>query len=179
MRHPSSYSRSVDEPASDQPLSRAIFRVARAHKTLAARLLRGAGLRPGQELVLMTLWDDGPQRQVDLVERLESDAGTMTRSLARLEKLLEPQAVSQEEVDRARAERDVAKAEIARIRAIIERKTIRAPFRALITWFTRSRCRWTRARPREVAMPSESISRTSSYSSSERSRYCHARRNTE
>lgn len=35
----------------------------------------------------MTLWDDGPQRQVDLVETLESDAGTMTRSLARLEKV--------------------------------------------------------------------------------------------
>ncbi|WP_207205439.1 MarR family winged helix-turn-helix transcriptional regulator [Microbacterium protaetiae] len=76
----------MDEPAGDQPLSRAIFRIARAHKSLAARLLRGAGLRPGQELVLMTLWDEGPQRQVDLVEALESDAGTMTRSLARLEK---------------------------------------------------------------------------------------------
>nr|WP_274636805.1 MarR family transcriptional regulator [Microbacterium bovistercoris] len=77
----------MDEPASALPLSRAIFRVARAHKSLAARLLRGAGLRPGQELVLMTLWEDGPQRQVDLVEALESDAGTMTRSIARLEKV--------------------------------------------------------------------------------------------
>ena len=41
-------------------------------------------------------------------------------------------AVSEIEVDRARAERDVALAEVARTRAIIERKTIRAPFRARI-----------------------------------------------
>jgi DNA-binding MarR family transcriptional regulator len=67
------------------PLSSAIFRVARAHKALAARLLRAAGLRPGQELVLMTLWERGPQRQVDLVHTLDSDAPTMARSIARLE----------------------------------------------------------------------------------------------
>jgi DNA-binding MarR family transcriptional regulator len=75
----------VDESAPLHPLSRAIFRLARVHKNLAARLLRDAGLHPGQELVLMALWENGPQRQVDLVEALESDAGTMTRSIARLE----------------------------------------------------------------------------------------------
>lgn len=68
------------------PLSSAIFRVARLHKSLAARLLRESGLHPGQELVLMTLWRDGPQRQVDLVRTLDSDAPTMARSIARLEK---------------------------------------------------------------------------------------------
>lgn len=68
------------------PLSHAIFRVARVHKALAARLLRETGLHPGQELVLMTLWQQGPQRQVDLVQSLDSDAPTMARSLSRLEK---------------------------------------------------------------------------------------------
>lgn len=34
----------------------------------------------------MSLWEDGPQRQVDLVEALDSDAGTMARSIARLER---------------------------------------------------------------------------------------------
>ncbi|BDZ40181.1 hypothetical protein GCM10025863_27950 [Microbacterium suwonense] len=67
-------------------MSHAVFRVARLHKSLAARLLRETGLRPGQELVLMALWRDGPQRLVDLVRRLESDAPSMTRSIARLEK---------------------------------------------------------------------------------------------
>lgn len=77
----------AEQPSFDAgPLSSAIFRVARAHKALAARLLRDAGLRPGQELVLMTLWRSGPQRQVDLVHTLDSDAPTMTRSIARLEK---------------------------------------------------------------------------------------------
>lgn len=69
------------------PLSHGIFRVARLHKGLAARLLRDSGLRPGQELVLLTLWQEGPQRQVDLVEALDSDAPTMARSIARLEKV--------------------------------------------------------------------------------------------
>ncbi|MFC5236692.1 MarR family winged helix-turn-helix transcriptional regulator [Pseudonocardia zijingensis] len=68
------------------PLSSAIFRLARLHKSIAARLLRESGLHPGQELVLMTLWRDGPQRQVDLVRTLDSDAPTMARSIARLEK---------------------------------------------------------------------------------------------
>jgi membrane fusion protein (multidrug efflux system) len=53
-------------------------------------------------------------------------------TLKRYEGLLRHQAVSAEDVDRARAERDVSVAEIARIRAIIARKTIRAPFRARI-----------------------------------------------
>jgi DNA-binding MarR family transcriptional regulator len=68
------------------PLSHAIFRVARLHKSLAGRLLRETGLYPGQELVLMALWSDGPQRQVDLVEAVETDAPSMARSITRLEK---------------------------------------------------------------------------------------------
>lgn len=78
----------VDEPMplSAAPLSHAVFRVARLHKSIAARLLRESGLRPGQELVLMTLWHSGPQRLVDLVQTLDSDAPTMTRSIARLER---------------------------------------------------------------------------------------------
>jgi membrane fusion protein (multidrug efflux system) len=41
-------------------------------------------------------------------------------------------AVPEEEVDKARAERDIALAQIARTRAIIARKTIKAPFRARV-----------------------------------------------
>ncbi|WP_395571796.1 MarR family winged helix-turn-helix transcriptional regulator [Streptomyces sp. BK79] len=73
-------------PLGAGPVSHAIFRVARLHKALAGRLLRESGLHPGQELVLMVLWDHGPQRQVDLVEAVESDAPTMARSISRLEK---------------------------------------------------------------------------------------------
>lgn len=68
------------------PVGHAIFRVARLHKTLAGRLLRELGLYPGQELVMMRLWTEGPQRQVDLVRMLESEAPTVTRTIGRLEK---------------------------------------------------------------------------------------------
>lgn len=68
------------------PIGHAIFRVARLHKTLAGRLLRQVGLYPGQELVMMRLWTEGPQRQVDLVRMLESEAPTVTRTIGRLEK---------------------------------------------------------------------------------------------
>lgn len=73
-------------PLRARPVSHAIFRVARLHKALAGRLLRESGLHPGQELVLMVLWDQGPQRQVDLVTAVDSDAPTMTRSISRMEK---------------------------------------------------------------------------------------------
>lgn len=35
---------------------------------------------------MMRLWDDGPQRQVDLVTALDSDAPTIARSIVRLER---------------------------------------------------------------------------------------------
>ncbi len=63
-------------------------------------------------------------------ETAQADLAETT--LARLERLREAQATSQEEVDQARAARDVALAQIARTRAIIAKKTIRAPFRARV-----------------------------------------------
>ncbi|MGH7675700.1 MAG: efflux RND transporter periplasmic adaptor subunit [Gemmatimonadales bacterium] len=71
------------------------------------------------------------------VEEAELEAQTAQADLAqtthaRLERLRQAQATSQEEVDQARAARDVALAQIARTRAIIARKTIRAPFRARV-----------------------------------------------
>ncbi|QDL75812.1 MarR family transcriptional regulator [Streptomyces malaysiensis subsp. malaysiensis] len=66
-------------------MSHAIFRVARLHRMVAGQLLRRVGLHTGQELVMMQLWDRGPQRQTDLVRLLGSDAATMTRTIRRLE----------------------------------------------------------------------------------------------
>jgi DNA-binding MarR family transcriptional regulator len=72
--------------AAGGPISHAIFRVARLHKTLAGSHLRRTGRYPGQELVMMHLWDQGEQRQADLVKVLDSDAATMTRTIQRLER---------------------------------------------------------------------------------------------
>lgn len=52
--------------------------------------------------------------------------------LNRRQDLSQELATTQEEVDRARADLDVAQAQIARTRAIIAKKTIRAPFRARV-----------------------------------------------
>ena len=67
------------------PISHSIFRVARLHKAFAGQLLRDVGLYPGQELLMIQLWDRGPQRQVDLVRTLETDAPSVARSVRRLE----------------------------------------------------------------------------------------------
>ncbi|MFD8543193.1 MarR family winged helix-turn-helix transcriptional regulator [Streptomyces sp. NPDC059649] len=78
---------SVPVPATAHvgPVSHAIFRVARLHRMIAGQLLRPLGLHLGQELVMMHLWELGPQRQTDLVRLMDSDAATMTRSIKRLE----------------------------------------------------------------------------------------------
>lgn len=52
--------------------------------------------------------------------------------LRRVEKAQKGNAASDNEVDRARGERDVAVAQIARIKAIIDRKMIHAPFKARV-----------------------------------------------
>jgi DNA-binding MarR family transcriptional regulator len=75
----------VPAAASGGPISHAIFRLARLHRMLAGQLLRRIGLHPGQELVMMHLWELGPQRQIDLVRLMDSDAATMTRTVQRLE----------------------------------------------------------------------------------------------
>lgn len=78
---------SVPIPAAAQsgPISHAIFRVARLHRMIAGHLLREVGLHLGQEIVMMHLWQAGPQRQADLVRVLDSDAATMARTIRRLE----------------------------------------------------------------------------------------------
>lgn len=62
----------------------------------------------------------------------EAQAALAETVLGRLERLIEDRAVPQTDVDRARAEREVALAQIERTRAVIARKTIRAPFRARV-----------------------------------------------
>lgn len=71
------------------------------------------------------------------VERAELQAQHAQAALAeallrRSQRAQQNRAVSEHEVDRARAERDVALAQIARTQAVVARKTIRAPFRARV-----------------------------------------------
>lgn len=62
----------------------------------------------------------------------EAQAALTETVLARVRRLRQDGVAPEIDFDRAVAERDVALAQIARTRAIIERKTIRAPFRARV-----------------------------------------------
>jgi membrane fusion protein (multidrug efflux system) len=62
----------------------------------------------------------------------EAQARLAQTSLERVDRMATRGAASAMELDNARAERDVALAQVARTRAIIARKTIRAPFRARV-----------------------------------------------
>src|SRR5439155_646931 len=90
-------------------------------------LVPGQIVEPGTILVAL----DVSVEAADL-EAQAAQADLATTTLARLERLRQADAASQEEVDQARAARDVAVAQIARTRAIVARKTIRAPFRARV-----------------------------------------------
>lgn len=67
------------------PVSHAVSRVARLHRVAAGRLLKQLGLYPGQEIVMMHLWEAGPVRQSDLIRTMELDPSTVTKMLQRLE----------------------------------------------------------------------------------------------
>jgi MarR family transcriptional regulator, organic hydroperoxide resistance regulator len=62
-----------------------LMRVARAHRTLAASLLSQVGLHPGQEALLMELWDHDGRTQADLAESLGVEPPTVTKMLQRME----------------------------------------------------------------------------------------------
>jgi membrane fusion protein, multidrug efflux system len=98
-----------------------------------AGTVRQVRLTPGQIVDAGTLLValDVSVEQAELKAQ-EAQAALTETSLARLEGLRKHLATSQEEVDQARAERDVALAQIARIKATIAKKMIRAPFRARV-----------------------------------------------
>ena len=66
------------------------------------------------------------------LKALEAQAALARTTLERVQRLMNDRAAPQSELDRARAEYDVALAQIARTKAVIDRKIIRAPFRARV-----------------------------------------------
>ncbi|MFF4170494.1 MarR family winged helix-turn-helix transcriptional regulator [Streptomyces sp. NPDC001744] len=67
------------------PVGHALARVSRMHRIAMGRRLRELGLYPGQELMMMRLWDCGPVRQSELIRSLGLDPSTVTKTLQRLE----------------------------------------------------------------------------------------------
>jgi membrane fusion protein, multidrug efflux system len=91
------------------------------------RLVPGQIVEAGTVLVAL----DVSVEEAEL-EAQEAEAALSKTTLDRLQNLREHDATSQEEVDQARASRDVALANMARTRAVIAKKIIRAPFRARV-----------------------------------------------
>lgn len=67
------------------PVSSLIPRLARSHRAHVYTPLKEIGLAPGQELMLMRLWEDGPQKQSTLVAMLAVAAPTVAKMVTRLE----------------------------------------------------------------------------------------------
>jgi membrane fusion protein (multidrug efflux system) len=85
----------------------------------------GQIVEPGTVLVAL----DVSVEQAELRAQ-QAQAALAETMLDRMQRANSKSAASQADVDRARAERDIALAQVARTQAIIARKTIRAPFRA-------------------------------------------------
>lgn len=90
-------------------------------------LTPGQIVEPGTILVAL----DASVERADL-QAQEAQAALARTTLERLENLRKHDATSQEEVDQAKAQYDVAQAQMARTRALIAKKVIRAPFRARV-----------------------------------------------
>ena len=95
--------------------------------------VRTASLTPGRivEAGAVLVGLDVSVEQAEL-RALQAQAQLSDTMLQRRERLLEYRAIAEDEVDQARGQRDVAHAQVARLRAVIAKKTIRAPFRARV-----------------------------------------------
>lgn len=102
-------------------------------KNELAGTIREVRLTPGQLVEAGTLLValDVSVEEAELRAQ-EAQAALTKTVLTRRQNLSHELATTQEEVDRARADLDIAQAQIARTKAIIARKTIRAPFRARV-----------------------------------------------
>ncbi len=92
-----------------------------------ASLEPGAIVEAGTVLVAL----DTSVEQAEL-RALEAQSRLAQTMLERREELLKHGATTRDEVDQVRAQHDVARAQSARLRAVIAKKTIRAPFRARV-----------------------------------------------
>ena len=102
-------------------------------KNELAGTVRAVRLTPGQVVEAGTLLValDVSVEEAELRAQ-EAQVALAKTVLNRRQNLSQELATTQEEVDRARADLDVAQAQIARTKAIIAKKTIRAPFRARV-----------------------------------------------
>lgn len=98
-----------------------------AGRITAMNMPAGQEVRRGQVLVQQDVAEHRAQ-----LEAAEARARLAEIQLKRLQRLLERDTTSRDNVDQARAEVEIARARISELRAIIDRKTLRAPFDARV-----------------------------------------------
>jgi membrane fusion protein, multidrug efflux system len=119
------YARSTTAIGTARALESITLRIELPGTVAAVPLTTGALVEPGQ--VLLEL--DTSVERAELAA-LAAEARLAAALLERIEKALATQSASAADVDRARAQRDQAVANVARVEAVIERKRLRAPFQA-------------------------------------------------
>jgi MarR family transcriptional regulator, organic hydroperoxide resistance regulator len=68
-----------------ETLSHTLARTCKAHRGLAGTVLAQVGLYPGQEMILVELWEGDRLTQTEIAERLGVQAPTVTKMLQRME----------------------------------------------------------------------------------------------
>jgi membrane fusion protein (multidrug efflux system) len=90
-------------------------------------LVAGGTVETGQLLVELDVAVETAQLQA-----LQAEASLAESMLGRMERAQQSQGASAADVDRARAQRDMAVANVARLQAVIDQKRLRAPFAAKV-----------------------------------------------
>jgi DNA-binding MarR family transcriptional regulator len=85
MTDPAPADRDCPGAAREGRLSFTIFELARAHRGRAAAMLREMRLHPGQELLLMQLFDRDGQTQTELLASVGLDHSTVSKSVRRMQ----------------------------------------------------------------------------------------------
>lgn len=98
-----------------------------AGRITAINMVAGQKVHKGQVLVQQDVAEQRAQ-----LEAADARARLAQMQLERLQRLLERNTASQDDVDRARAEHEIARARVSELRAVIDRKTLRAPFDARV-----------------------------------------------
>lgn len=98
-----------------------------AGRITSVNMLSGQRVEKGQVLLQQDVSEDRAR-----LEAAQANARLLNIKLARLQRLLQNRTTSQDAVDQAQAEFDIAKAAVSELRAVIAKKTLLAPFDAVV-----------------------------------------------
>jgi membrane fusion protein (multidrug efflux system) len=96
-------------------------------RVIEVNMVSGARVRKGEVVLRMDISEESAR-----LAAARASAALAALNLERMRKLLKSNTISQDRVDQAQAESDVARARVGEIQAIVDKKTLRAPFDAVV-----------------------------------------------